>query len=134
MTTFYSKSTKGFYPLDIFGPDERPVDCVEITREYHAELLKAESEGKMISADENGYPVAVDKPEMTTERLAFIVRKRRDLELSWFDSSCYRNQFYWESLTQEQRDERLAYRQALLDVPEQEGFPHTVVWPDFPTL
>jgi hypothetical protein len=46
----------------------------------------------------------------------------------------YRNQLYWESLTQEQRDERIAYRQALLDVPEQDGFPYTVVWADLPTL
>ena len=68
------------------------------------------------------------------EELAAQARAKRDGLLFYFDTELYRNQFYWESLTQEQRDERLAYRQALLDVPEQEGFPHTVVWPDFPML
>lgn len=70
----------------------------------------------------------------TADEVATQVRAVRDQKLTRFDSDLYRNQFYWDALTQAQRDERLAYRQALLDVPEQDGFPCAVVWADFPTL
>ena len=39
------------------------------------------------------------------------------------------NPLRWESYTQEQKDAWAAYRQALLDVPQQEGFPTNIVWP-----
>ena len=68
------------------------------------------------------------------ETQAEIVREERNARLRKFDVELYRNEFYWNSLTQEQRNERLAYRQSLLDIPQQEGFPYTVVWPDFTTL
>lgn len=83
---------------------------------------------------ESGDLVVAPYTPPTDEELAVEVRAKRDSLLVRLDMELYRNQLYWESLTQEQRDERLAYRQALLDVPEQEGFPYTVVWPDFPTL
>lgn len=38
-----------------------PVDgAVEITEEYWQELLFAQSQGKLISEDESGYPIAID--------------------------------------------------------------------------
>lgn len=83
---------------------------------------------------ESGDLVVAPYTHPTDEELAVEVRAKRDSLLVRFDTELYRNQFYWESLTQEQRDERLAYRQALLDVPEQDGFPCAVVWADFPTL
>lgn len=39
-----------------------PADAVEITSEFHAELLAAQSGGKVIRAGEDGKPVAVDPP------------------------------------------------------------------------
>jgi len=39
------------------------------------------------------------------------------------------NALRWASLTEDQRQAWADYRQALLDVPQQEGFPHNVVWP-----
>ena len=39
------------------------------------------------------------------------------------------NPMRWETLTDVQKDAWRAYRQALLDVPQQEGFPVNVVWP-----
>lgn len=61
-------------------------------------------------------------------------RRQRDNLLTEFDKSLYRTALYWESLTQDQRDARLTYRQALLDIPEQVNFPCDIAWPDYPTL
>lgn len=61
-------------------------------------------------------------------------RRQRDGLLAEFDKSLYRTALYWDSLTQAQRDERLAYRKALLDIPEQASFPYGIAWPDYPTL
>jgi Phage tail assembly chaperone protein len=40
----------------------------------------------------------------------------------------------WESLTQQQKDDLNVYRQALLDVPQQVGFPTSITWPTLPEL
>ena len=42
------------------------------------------------------------------------------------------NPLRWASFTQEQQSEAAAYRQALLDVPQQPGFPLDIVWPTVP--
>jgi len=39
------------------------------------------------------------------------------------------NPMRWGSLSAEQQDAWAVYRQALLDVPQQAGFPNDVVWP-----
>lgn len=46
---FFSKLTSGFYSRDIHG-DAIPADAVEITDEYHSELLAGQSAGKRIVA------------------------------------------------------------------------------------
>lgn len=65
---FYSKDTGGFYDAAING-DNIPGDAVEITIDDHAELLAAQSAGKSIVGDADGYPVAVDPPEPTLAEL-----------------------------------------------------------------
>jgi hypothetical protein len=42
------------------------------------------------------------------------------------------NALRWAALTEEQRQAWSAYRQALLDVPQQAGFPYNVTWPEVP--
>lgn len=39
----------------------------------------------------------------------------------------------WSSMTDEKRSEWTSYRQALLDIPQQAGFPDSVVWPNKPS-
>ena len=43
------------------------------------------------------------------------------------------NALRWASLSAEQQAEWAAYRQALLDVPQQAGFPDNITWPQEPT-
>ena len=42
------------------------------------------------------------------------------------------NPLRWGSLSAEQKNALGVYRQDLLDVPQQDGFPNTVVWPTKP--
>jgi len=43
------------------------------------------------------------------------------------------NPIWYASLATDQQQELVAYRQALLSVPQQSGFPQTVTWPVKPT-
>jgi len=44
------------------------------------------------------------------------------------------NPIWIEQLTQSEVDEIRNYRQALLDVPQQEGYPFDFTWPDVPAI
>lgn len=43
------------------------------------------------------------------------------------------NPVWYNTLTAEQQQELVTYRQSLLDVPQQTGFPLSVIWPAKPT-
>jgi hypothetical protein len=58
------------------------------------------------------------------------IRSARDLLLTDIDRV---NPVWYDSLTTQQQAELIEYRQALLDVPQQTGFPQAVVWPTKPT-
>lgn len=58
---YYSPSRKGFFTDDSLTV-AIPADGIEISRQYHAELLDGESLGRLIVPDVNGYPVLVDRP------------------------------------------------------------------------
>lgn len=60
-------------------------------------------------------------PQQSDEDAAVAARNRRDSMLEQTD---------WRALPDAPgRDAWLSYRQALRDVPQQAGFPHSVVWP-----
>jgi hypothetical protein len=66
------------------------------------------------------------------ERLAEIERARRNNKLALHVDGLAGNALRWAALTAEQQQAWADYRQALLDVPQQEGFPHNVAWPTKP--
>ena len=79
----------------------------------------------------------LDNPEMLLdldviemERLTREARAKRDNLLKEVIDSV--NPMRWEALTDVQKDAWRAYRQVLLDVPQQEGFPTNIVWPKAP--
>lgn len=72
------------------------------------------------------------EPAPDLEILAKVVRRRRDAQLTKFVDRY--NPLRWAELTAEQQAEIAAYRQALLDLPDQPGFPLSVVWPPRPQL
>ena len=63
---------------------------------------------------------------------AEAVRAERDMKLATEVDPIAGNALRWASLTAEQQHAWADYRQALLDIPEQSGFPHDVVWPTKP--
>jgi hypothetical protein len=65
-----------------------------------------------------------------TSQLSFLSRSTRDQLLSAVDRV---NPVWYASLTADQQQELVAYRQALLDVPQQAGFPTEIEWPAKPT-
>jgi hypothetical protein len=68
--------------------------------------------------------------QIDLDRAIFLNRMQRDQLLSIIDKI---NPVWYNSLTNEQQQELVQYRQALLAVPQQHGFPITVNWPAKPT-
>lgn len=66
---------------------------------------------------------------------AFIsakIRQERDTILTNIVDPLVSNPLRWADLTAEKQAEWAAYRRALLDVPQQEGFPADITWPTQP--
>ena len=63
--------------------------------------------------------------------LAAEVRADRDARLTEVDAVAG-NALRWAALDADTQTEWATYRQALLDVPQQAGFPNTVAWPVAP--
>ena len=59
------------------------------------------------------------------------IRKQRDARLRSVDEIAS-NPLRWGSLSSEQQEDLADYRQALLDVPQQDEFPWSVQWPTKP--
>lgn len=72
--------------------------------------------------------------EVKEQEVITAASQLRDQKLKAFDTDLYRNEIYWATLTESQRAERLAYRQLLLDLTEQPGFPNNIVWPEVPEV
>lgn len=120
----YSASTKGFYNSEVHAADSIPADAVEITDARHAELLAAQSLGKVIGADADGKPVASPPPAYVMT--AADARAKRDALLRSSD---------WTQIPdvpEATRAKWTAYRQALRDITAQPAFPATIAWPTPP--
>jgi hypothetical protein len=67
---------------------------------------------------------------LDTETSINLLRKYRNQLLDAVDRV---NPIRYASLSQEQQTDLITYRQALLDIPQQTGFPETVAWPTKPS-
>lgn len=75
MTTFYSKTTNGFYISDIH--ELIPEDAIEISEERRVELLDGQARGKQIVAGVDGLPVLMDRAPTDEQRAAIQERTAR---------------------------------------------------------
>ncbi len=71
MAIYASKSKKGFYDDSIHSA--LPDDALEISQEYHAELLAAQSAGKVISWN-GDLPTAEDPPALSFEQEVVVFK------------------------------------------------------------
>lgn len=67
--------------------------------------------------------------QIDLDATADLSRKFRNQLLADIDRV---NPIWWASLTQSQQQQLQQYRQDLLDVPQQTGFPESVSWPQKP--
>lgn len=107
--------------------------CAELRQIYQA-LVEADSEHfKITRGDELEWIVEAIPEKTEEEKLAEATeeaRAKRDrllAETDYLMASDY-------PISDEDREKVKAYRQALRDVPEQEGFPYTIVWPEKPEI
>ncbi len=79
---------------------------------------------------ENGSLVQDDVLVLASQ--SFDARIERDTILSTVVDPVVTNPLRWADLTTEKQAEWAAYRTALLNVPDQAGFPHDITWPTKP--
>ena len=73
---------------------------------------------------------AVWNDERNNEELAILVRAKRDELLATEVDAIAMNSLRYGALTEEEKQSLADKRQALLYIPQQEGFPNNVVWPE----
>jgi hypothetical protein len=121
---YYSPHENGFYLKEIHG-DNIPSDKIEITEEYHEQLLKLQQTGKQIKPNENNFPVAVDReiPPLTWDD----IRIKRNFLLTESDwTVCV------DSKPKPSKQDWLNYRQSLRDITTVFSSAENVVWPIIP--
>lgn len=138
MTVFFCPSSTSFYDDDIYG-DQLPQDAIEITEDLRQQLLEAQSAGKQIVADENGQPVATDRPGPTIEQQVQRERFWRDAELTKTDMLVTRHRDEQDAgrvptLTDEQYRQLQSYRLELREWPENASFPNDQRRPETPRI
>jgi len=74
-------------------------------------------------------PNALTEQELLALKAESLREQRNQLLIEQIDVL---NPLRWESMDTELQDSWRTYRQALLDVPQQEGFPEVVTWPPLP--
>ncbi|WP_010224791.1 phage tail assembly chaperone [Pseudomonas donghuensis] len=127
----FSASELAFYPVQLRGIYEIsntwPTDSVSISPEHHARILKEQSQGRVIYADEDGNPLTRERPPLPPEAIAGTERKWRDAQLRGTDDVVARHRDELESgkttLSSEQYQELQFYRAELREWPQTELFP-----------
>jgi len=127
---FYNKTHNAYWE------NTTPVENLD---EYFASLNLSDGE-EVIAVVQKPHPfhdyvdgVWVEDVAAKLENDSLIVRSQRDAILKKEIDPLVSNPLRWADLTAEKQAEWAAYRTALLNVPQQEGFPLNVEWPSKPT-
>lgn len=114
------------YDSDING-DQIPPKAIEVSDELFFETIN-DQDG--VWSLVKGKIKKLPFPEPTEEELASQVRAQRDLLLRTDVDSI--NPVRWQSMSKDQQKAWVSYRQDLLNVTNQKGFPKKVTWPVAP--
>lgn len=96
-----------------------------------AEFDVADLHARMDADPQTAPYVPPTQAEIAAQKAA-EVRAERDRRLVQEVDPIAGNALRWAALTDAQRQAWAEYRQALLDVPQQAGFPYNVTWPAKP--
>lgn len=107
---------------------EIPDDAIQITNERYVEVFANPDPYKVRGHDSDGLPILLEPPPPSDEQRADLERKWRDNQLSQHEWLLVRHRDQRDlriaaSLTENEVDELLVYRQKLRDWPELQGFP-----------
>lgn len=127
---YYSFSTKGYYTPEVHG-ENMPSDVIEMTDEIYNQVFEAQCNGYVLEACNVNGLKAVPPPAKTKEEKAADARFERDNLLSDLDK-LVNNPIRWSAYSDAYKTALTTYRQNLLDVPQQVGFPDNVVFPKVP--
>ena len=122
--------SNGFYCDEVHG-DNIPRNAVKITDEVYHHVLEEQSKGMMIVPCEIDGVKVVPQPPLTPEQLSEFIRKDRDDLLIELDG-LVNNPLRWSGYSEVYKTALSDYRKALLDIPQQQGFPTEVVFPTLP--
>ena len=139
--TFYDATTGKIISSAIFG-DQETAD-LNLANNSWVEGLWNESDyyvqdGQVIAKPANPstndmvyyFDYTTKSWSVLEDKRATNIRIKRNELLTELDRV---NPVWYAALTTEQQQELQVYRQALLDVPQQSGFPTDTVWPSKPT-
>lgn len=134
-TLYYSNTTHGFYHSQIHNSENIPSDAIEITEDEHTALFDGQSKGLTITRPDptgNGKPILVDSRPTATTVFTQNMRIFRDMLLRTTVDKI--NGVRMSLLSDTEQSQLKSYRQALLDVPQQAGFPNNINWPTAPSF
>ena len=128
MKVFFTgtKTVEGFYNDE--DHTTIPEDAVEITVEERDTALAEQALGKILCV-ESGKIVPKPITEVEWAAAAAVRATRDSLLVKHVDRF---NAIRFESLNGAKQKAWVEYRQALLNVPQQAGFPFTITWPTPP--
>lgn len=109
---FYSASANGFFDDEINAAI--PEDAIEISEEYYAELFAGQASGKIIVADDTGYPRIEDRPAPTPEEQIQINNAKARQYLAETDWYVIRRTETGDEIPQEILDRRAAARLSIV--------------------
>lgn len=107
---------------------ETPLEIFEVDDSLANDILILDAEGVIRAATEDELKARIDALQLSSRSAQ--TRHERDLLLA--DSDKLVGADRWSGYTTTVKGKISAYRQALRDLPSQEGFPDNVTWPEAP--
>ncbi len=100
--------------------------------EYLNHYIKDGQPVKMVEKPGEFYTFDANTKEWVFDNKALVadIKKQRARNMATIDRI---NPLWWNSMTQSQQDEVAQYRQALLDITAQPGYPTQIEWPQKPS-
>lgn len=106
---------------------------IEYTLDAHDTDMTIDNSALLTLIGDDKEPFTPLTAEQNEAQLAEAARMHRAFLLGEMDS-ILSNPLRWDAMSNDKKTEWATYRQALLDVPEQSGFPETISWPTKPDV